>query len=202
MIHGVDLSEYQRDVGYAALAKAVGFGYVKCSDARGGPAWVSFEDSMHRTHVAGLRAHDVPTGDYGFGHPSFSAQEHAEFFIVHAWFDQLRPVIDMESLAMGKIPSNAGEWCDEWLTRVLAATGVQPIIYASTYYAQEMLRQVPSIADWDLWIAEYHATDEHPPKGPWPRVVAWQWTGTGGLPGIKGNADRDVCPDLSRLTAP
>lgn len=203
MNQGVDLSTFQRNVAYAELAKAVSFGFVKCSDGvllNG--VWRPFEDDRHQCHVQGLRGAGTPTGDYAFGHPSMDVNAHADFFVSKAYFDQLRPVIDMESLAQGHTPAGAGDWCATWLERVAANTGVRGIVYAGPFYGADMLKRAPRLANWDFWEAAYPGTINVPdyvPKGPWGRVVAWQWTGSGSLPGVVGNADRDVAPDMAAL---
>ncbi len=206
MIHGVDLSVWQQNVDYDSLARAVGFAYVKATDCILVPSsgrWVPFEDKMHQTHVLEMRKRGVPTGDYAFAHVTSDVDEHASFFVHHCWFDQLRPVIDMETLSQGMVPSNAGAWCLAWCENVEKLSGASPIIYASTSYAAEMFKQCSALSAWDIWLAQYDGTPpDHIPRGPWGRVVAWQWTGSGTLPGIRGNADRDVCLAIEPLLSP
>ena len=102
----------------------------------------------------------------------------------------MRPVIDMESLTtiggVKHIPSNAGDWAYTWLTIVKDG-----IVYASTSYWEEMLRQRPALSDEPWWRAEYHQTcpQEMPPG---PPAVALQWTGTGRIDGVSGDADLDM----------
>ena len=113
--------------------------------------------------------------------------------------------MDMEALSDGKVPANAGEWAAAWLSRVEADAGVAPIGYASTSYLVAMLGQCPELRDRDWWVAAYPGSQvppDHMPVVPGllaSRVVAWQWTGAGTLPGVPGNVDRDVCPDIAPL---
>lgn len=205
LIQGADLSTYQRNIDYAQLAQSIGFAYVKCSDAsmRIAGVWTPFEDDMHRTHVLALRAAGVPTGDYAFGHPSMDPIAHCDFFIAHAWYDQLRPVIDMEALSAGHTPENAGPWCLAWLRRFASRTGVQALRYSSPYYDDAMVRAAPDLAPLDLWEAAYPEIATPPDYMPArPRVLLWQWTGSSRLPGVPGPVDRDVCPDLGPLRVP
>lgn len=208
MISFADLSWCQRSVDYVALCKAISAAYVKCCDAtlKSG-VWVPFEDEQHQTHVAGVRAQGRPTGDYCFGHPTMDVATLADFFVAHAYFDQLRPVLDLESLATwadGKphVPSNAGDWGRAFVDRVAANTGVAPIIYSGEYYAETMMQQCKLLTTEDWWIAAYPGLTNPPESMPSvigldPRhVLGWQWTGTGSLPGIVGHADRDVAPTL------
>lgn len=210
MLHGVDLSTYQRDVNYPELGRAIAFGYAKCTDAKkpDGITWVPFTDDQHETHSLGLRAVGVPTGSYCFGHPSQDPLTSADYFVTHAWFDQLRPCIDMESLNLDHtIPSNAGQWVAMWCLRIEASTGARPIIYASTSYCIELLRQVPALRDRDWWLAQYKDETHQVPPDRLPsvpgllaaRILAAQWTGAGTLPGVAGHVDRDVCPSIEPL---
>lgn len=214
MNHFADLSFCQRNVDYVALCKAVSAAYVKCCDARRvGGLWVPFEDDMHETHVSGVRAQGRPTGDYCFCHPTMDVGELVDFFVAHAFFDQLLLVLDLESLATwadGKqhVPANAGVWGKAAVDRVQAHTGVRPLIYSGKFYAETMLVQCPALAVENWWIAAYPGITTPPDTMPRVsgldphHVLAWQWTGTGSLPGIHGNADRDVAPALEPLYAP
>lgn len=207
MLGGVDISEWNAITDYGALARAIDFAWVKTTDARLlNGVWVPFVDHKHEEHVLGIRAGGKPTGDYAFGHPSMDPLVHADFFVSHAWFDQLRPVIDMEStLANNRTPPNAGPWALAWIDRVTANTGTRAIIYAGPYYSADMLRQCPELGAEDLWLAEYpglHTPPDHVPNAPkgWAgRVVGWQWSGSEHMPGVFGNVDRDVAPSLDAL---
>ena len=185
MLRGVDLSVYQQGVNYAALGGAVDFAYVKACDWNGS-AWV--QDAQLATHVAGLIEYAVPFGLYCFGHPSqdVSACISAFVGIWDGWDSTLRPCIDMETLSQGHIPGNAGQWARAWLD-----AAPEGIVYASTSYYLAMLRQAPSLAGVPWWRAEYHQTcPASMPPG--PAAVALQWTGTGRIAGITGDADLDV----------
>lgn len=210
MIHLVDLSTYQRNVRYGELSRAVAGAWIKCSDAiRTTLGWKPFVDDMHSMHTAGLRAEGKPTGSYCFAHPTQDVVQMVDFFLQHAWFDQLRLVLDYESLTEGnQIPPNAGEHCKAAVDRIEAHTGTRAIVYASTSYAIAMLKQCPALAAEDFWIAAYPGRVDPPEYMPMvpgllpSRIVAWQWTGSGSLPGIVGPADRDVAPELGPLCVP
>jgi len=204
MLHGVDLSVYQRNVAYDALAEAIDFAYVKCCDATNhNGIWVCYEDAQHQTHTTEIRKRKKPTGDYAFGHPYMDVSKLAAYFVAHAMLDMLRPVIDMETLAGGVVPANAASWCLKFLDAVATATGgIEGIIYTSTSYGKAMLAQDSAIGNFDLWEAQYSGSQTPPlvlPAGAWPRVVAHQWTGTGRIAGVTGNADLDIAEDINRL---
>lgn len=207
MIHLVDLSTYQRNVRYGELARAVSGGWVKCSDAKrvAGGSWMPFLDDMHETHTRGMRSAGSVTGSYCFAHPTQDPITMVDFFLTHAFFDQLRLVLDYESLADGKIPGNAGAHCKIAVERIRDHSGTSPLIYSSTSYAAEMVRQCPALAVEDWWAAAYPGRKDPPetlihiPGVEDRRVLAWQWTGSGRLPGVDGDVDRDVAHRLEPL---
>ena len=208
MIHGVDLSVWNVVRSYPELARSCAFAYVKATDARrAGAGWLAYDDPKHEAHSLALRAAGVPTGSYCFGHPNQDVAQSASYFVQKAWFDQLRPVIDMESLnADNTIPGHAGDWTEAWCQRVEAATGVKVIVYSSTSYAMAMMGQCRALRDRDWWIAAYPGDSVHPPERMpvvpglnQARVLAWQWTGSATLPGVDGHVDRDVAPSIEPL---
>jgi GH25 family lysozyme M1 (1,4-beta-N-acetylmuramidase) len=207
VIEGTDLSQWQRDVNYTLLAQDVRFAYVKATDARKvGPVWFPFVDPMHAQHTLGCRNNGVVTGSYCFAHPTQDPNAAADFFVKSAWWDQLRPVLDYESLNADKsIPHNAGVHCLAMLDLVQELTGVRAIVYSSTSYAATMVSQCPALAAEDWWAAAYPGITAPPDYLPMiagvarDRVVCWQWSGSSRADWVKGDVDRDACPDLGRL---
>ena len=208
MIHGVDVSYAQPIAGldYPQLVKAgVQFAWCKCTDAHDDGTF--FTDDSHDTHSICFRAAGAVTGSYCFGHTSWDPLRTADYFTQHAFFDQLRPVIDMETLRDKHIPGNAGPWALAWLQRIEQNTRTKPIVYSSTSYLATMVQQAPGLYGYDVWAAAYRVppSPDHPPKLPGSylqqRLVAYQWTGSGRLPGCSVAIDRDVLvgPDLSAL---
>lgn len=186
MIHGVDVSIFQPHVDWRQL-RIDGFQFAYARACEG-----AYADPSHVQHIAGARAAGIAIGSYGVGHPSQDANYLADFFCTHADVSELRPVLDIETLSNGQVPTNAGPWADAWCERVKATLHVEPIIYASTFYYLEMCKQCPSLGGetgWDVWLAEYHASVDHPPKTP---HIAWQWAGNVPLKGQQGLWDRDV----------
>ncbi len=194
---GVDVSSYQQMVDWKQLrASGYEFAYVRCCDGH-------VIDTMQDTHTVRARAASLVTGSYQYGHPSMDVLQLADFFVQHAWFDQLRPVIDMEALAVGNIvPHNAGEWADAWCERVKASAGTEPIIYSSPSYYNQMVDQHTDVGGWDWWCAAYTqgvgVIATIPPRTKYA-FVAWQNGGDVKLAGVVGQADVDVCDDLSVL---
>ena len=162
-LFGVDVSEFQASVNWAEVFNlGFRFAYVRACEG-------TYLDPLHLRHSIGARGAGFKTGSYQFGHPSMDVNALADFFIAHAFYDQLRPVIDMEALNKDKtVPSNAGAWTLAWCQRVEAKTGTKPIVYASTSYMKTMLAQCPALATYvvlaqDFWDAEYHNDHDFDP---------------------------------------
>jgi len=201
MLHGVDLSTYQTQVNYMALG-VLDFAYVKAFDAGASPQ----VDPMLLLHCAGLVDYAVPYGCYCFGHPSHDVAESVDGYLgaVKGLAPKLLHVIDMESLSRlpdgtQVIPGNAGPWALSWCDRVQSLAS-RPAVYASTSYWVAMLRQAPALGAFKLWRAQYSSMCPLV-MPPGPAAIALQWTGTGRVDGVQGDADLDVvyADDLSAL---
>lgn len=86
------------------------------------------------------------------------------------------------------------EACLVWLRAVRAALpgAPVPLLYTYTAFAR-MFHEHPDLAQESrLLLADYRAwgTGWPTPQAPWTEVAAWQYTGSGRVPGINGNADR------------
>jgi len=191
-LYGVDVSQYQPHVDWSALVRDGygSFAYARCCEG-------TTLDPLHAVHVLNARAAGVPIGSYQFGHPSQDCATLVAAFLAHAHLIELRPVIDMETLSDGHVPTNAASWADDWCERVKAATGLEPIIYASTSYWRTMLVLKPEIGGplgWDWWAAQFGGTRP-------PLSIAWQERGNVALPHQVGLWDVDSvdAPDVGAL---
>src|SRR5438132_535368 len=75
------------------------------------------------------------------------------------------------------------------LERIEAATGRKPIIYTAAFMGGHIGN---GFASYPLWVANYGATCPLMPAN-WTHYVAWQYTSTGGVPGVPStNVDHDI----------
>lgn len=195
---GCDVSYAQgAHLDYAQLVKAgVQFAWCKCLDwsPRGG----YFADETHDGNIAGFRAAGAIAGSYCFFHTTPDPIEFADRFAERADLLHWPAVLDVETLSGGKIPSDVGAKALVFLQRFKEQTGTVPVLYASTSYLLELGRQAPGLAKFPIWIAEYHVppSPDRIPRVPAPfmqeKLIAWQWTGEGRLPGCQTLIDRDV----------
>lgn len=222
ILWGIDVSEYVTDVDTAVLKKnGCTFGSVKCCDAAfNGTVWRPFVDKKHLFFTDKLRAASIPTSSYGFCHPTMDMRAFCDFFIAHGYYDQMKLVLDMESLSRDPktgqqvVPSNAGEWTFAAWDYVGNETGTPPVIYSGLYYFEEMMKQCPDLRRTDVvkWVAAYVKGVGVPcvptadyPASPWPHLsVPYSCAQLGGdikLDGVVGLADQDfvVRGDLNDL---
>ena len=77
----------------------------------------------------------------------------------------------------------------DWLDTVQAATGRAPIIYSYPSWFAALQMTDPKLAMYPLFIASYNTCATIPQ--PWTSAVFWQYSATGTVPGVTGQADVD-----------
>ena len=170
-------------------------------------------DSQCLTRCAQAKASGLKVGVYHYlrvrhGRPQDAAQQAADYLKV--WKEvspDLLPCVDVESAyntdpaTTPAGPATQAE-CQqavlEFVAAIRQATGYSPIIYTSHGEWISMgLAALSTLASCPLWIASYGDSATAPP--PWTTFVAWQWSGSGQLPGVSGPVDLSQCDDLSLL---
>ncbi len=187
-VHGIDVSKYQTSVDWAtARAHGVSFAFIKATE--GGDR----VDDRFAEHWRGARAAGVPRGAYHFFYFCRPASEQADWFIrnVPRESGALPPVLDMEwnhkspTCKLRPPAETVRREMKIWLGMVQRHYGKRPIIYTTVDFHRENL--AGHFPDEMFWL---RATAEHPsdiyPGREWH---FWQYTATGQVPGIKGDAD-------------
>ena len=77
----------------------------------------------------------------------------------------------------------------DWLDTVQAATGRAPIVYSYPSWFADLQMTDAKLANYPLFIASYNSCATIPQ--PWTTAVFWQYSATGTVPGVTGNADVD-----------
>jgi lysozyme len=77
----------------------------------------------------------------------------------------------------------------DWLDTVQAATGRAPIVYSYPSWFAALSMTEAKLASYPLFIASYNSCATIPQ--PWTTAVFWQYSATGTVPGVTGNADVD-----------
>lgn len=190
-IHGTDVSKYQGVVNWGALAEAgIAFAFIKATE--GGDR---LDEYFHRNWYA-ARAAGIPRGAYHFFYFCRPAIEQARWFIRHVPRERaaLPPVLDMEwnhrspTCRIRPEPQAVRAEMRIFLDAVERHYGKRPIIYTTIDFFDR--NGLGEFKDYPFWLRSVAGhPDEKYGDHPW---VFWQYTGTGILPGIAGNADINV----------
>lgn len=190
-VHGTDVSKYQSSVDWQALrSSAVAFAFIKATE--GGDR---LDDKFHE-HWRNARAAGVPRGAYHFYYFCRPASEQAAWFIQHVPKERgaMPPVLDMEWNAQSPTcklrPDKAivRSEMKTFLQIVEKHYGKKPIIYTSIDFFDD--NDLSTFTGYPYWLRSVagHPTERY---GSHP-FTFWQYTGTGVLPGIRGDADINV----------
>ncbi|WP_437344060.1 glycoside hydrolase family 25 protein [Mesorhizobium marinum] len=190
-VHGTDVSKYQRSVDWnKAKASGVSFAFIKATEG-GDRIDDYFDEHWRNTKAAG-----VPRAAYHFFYFCRPASEQARWFIENVPKERasLPPVLDMEwnpDSPTCKTRPDAATVRSEmktFLSIVERHYGKKPIIYTSIDFFDD--NGLSTFRGYPYWLRSVagHPTDKY---GDHP-FTFWQYTGTGVVPGITGNADINV----------
>ena len=186
---GIDVSHWQGDIDWSKV-HASGYIFAFCK-ATEGVGWTDFKfgTNMKQGHDVGM-----VMGAYHFARPDLNpsdAAAEAQYFVSvakdHLTSGYLRPALDLERGAeLGK--EELSSWVNEWMSTVESETGIKPILYVNSYYANNLLDECIA-EEYELWIAHWDVSS--PDIGIWDTWAFWQFTDKGSVPGISGNVDLD-----------
>jgi len=208
-IDGIDVSSNQGYISWPEVYNAgYSFAFARASWGDENPPTLIddyFETNMVNGHAAGMLI-----GAYHFAYPEYTdpVSEAHHFLNVAGDYlieGYLRPVLDLEDdPGFDSYPYRLGKealsnWVHEWMNTVKNETGIEPIIYTSSDYANNYLNI--SINQYDLWIAHWTYNPNNPPNtGIWEDWDFWQYSDQGSVPGVSGYVDLDLFNgDMSRL---
>lgn len=189
-IYGIDVSSWQDEIDWPMVYED---GYQFCfAKATEGVGWTDsfFETNMNEGTSAGLFM-----GAYHFATPSEDdAIIEAEYFVDIAGDyitdGFLRPVLDLEQgSSLGA--TALSNWVHTWVETVKTLTGITPIIYVNSNYANNYL--LPSVSQYPLWIAHWtYDPNAIPDTGIWDDWIFWQYSDQGSVNGISGYVDLNL----------
>lgn len=198
-VPGIDVSKWQGDVDWAAVASTqVRFVIMRSTigDTASTPLSV---DPRYGEYLAGATANGLVVGAYhraNVGRGEGDAEDEADWFVDLSQIEagDVMPVLDIEEThGLGVLEMQ--DWVRTWVTRVHARTGVRPMIYSSPYFWRANMGDTTWFATrgYPLWIAHWGVEDPDVPAQRWDGHgwTYWQWTSTGSVNGIATAVDRD-----------
>jgi lysozyme len=190
-IHGIDVSKFQGDIDWSAVANSgVKFAWIKATE--GGD-----RDARFQANWEGAKAAGIPHGAYHFVYWCRPPLEEISNFERNAPVedDALPPVLDVEA-------TPTSPTCRRHLTQDGAVADMQvmlhemerhygkrPIIYTTIDFYQAILSD-GALVDYPIWV---RSTKHHPAVKYGSRAWHfWQYQSDGRVPGIGGKVDKDA----------
>ena len=198
---GIDVSHYQGTVNWGGVRKAgIMFTFIKATEG------TALTDETFQANWQGALAAGVRRGAYHFYRPQYTGVSQAEYFLQTLGSLQngdLPPVLDAEEIpaGTGQVPwstdssANAAQ-IQDFLTAVEKGLGVQPMIYSTASFFQDVMGSTTQFGGYPLWVAKYPTDnpvslqDPVPPYPPtilpsgWTSWNFWQYTQNGTIPGL------------------
>jgi lysozyme len=191
-IHGIDVSKFQGDIDWNAVANSgVKFAWIKATE--GGDRL----DQRFQANWAGAKAAGVARGAYHFVYWCRAPMEEMAFFeqVAPVEDDALPPVLDVEATPTS--PTCRRHLTEEGATadmRVMLEEmerhyGKRPIIYTTVDFYQAILSD-GAFMDYPIWVrsTKYHPAVKYGLR-PWR---FWQYQSDGFVAGIASHVDRDA----------
>jgi len=186
-VSGVDVSYYQGVIDWPAVkAGGIEFAFVRLSDGS------TFRDPKFDVNWQGAKSAGLIRGAYQFFRPGQSVDAQADMMIAAIGTYQpgdLPPVIDVEATSNLSAATVATR-VKQWVTKVKAALGVDPIVYTGKYFWRDQVGGERALAPNALWIAQYTSLCPDLPS-PWTRWTFWQNSDKGRVAGIGEKVDLD-----------
>ena len=190
-IHGIDVSKFQGDIDWSAVANSgVKFAWIKATE--GGD-----RDARFQANWEGAKAAGIPHGAYHFVYWCRPPLEEIQIFEQNAPVenDALPPVLDAEA-------TPTSPTCHRHLTQDGAIADMQvmlqemerhygkrPIIYTTVDFYEAILSD-GALMNYPIWV---RSTKHHPAVKYGSRAWHfWQYQSDGRVPGIGGNVDEDA----------
>lgn len=193
-LNGIDISGAQKGIDLTKIS--LDFVIVKATEG------VGWSDPEFQNNLGTARKTGKPVGFYHFARPlaqaGNTAQAEADSFV-----SVVKPILqpgDFVALDWEAENTSNVAWAKEWLDRVSAALGVKPLFYS--YLNVLSANDFSSISsDYGLWYAQYPTAATQQGYGPvaahaavpgnW-KIVVWQYSSAGILPGWTEKLDLDI----------
>jgi GH25 family lysozyme M1 (1,4-beta-N-acetylmuramidase) len=185
---GIDVSSYQGDIDWAAVAPDIDFAYAKATEG------TYYTNPDFTNQYDGPYDEGLIRGAYHFGIPDNSTgQAQADYFVDNGggWSADgttLPGALDIEynpygSECYGLTTSAMTTWIWDFVDEYAYDTGVYPVIYTTTDWWSACTGDASGFQDYDpLWIACYCSSAGTLPAG-YTVYTFWQYADSGSEPG-------------------
>jgi GH25 family lysozyme M1 (1,4-beta-N-acetylmuramidase) len=190
---GIDISGYQGNVNWSAVAPYIDFVYIKATEG------TYYTNPYFAEQYNGSYQHGVIRGSYHFAIPNNSSgSAQADYFIGHGggWSADgktLPGALDIEynpygATCYGLSQGSMVNWIWNFVNEYAAREHAYPVIYSTTNWWQSCTGNYSGFGAYDpLWIANYSASGGGPLPAGWGYYTFWQYASSGSEPG-----DQDV----------
>lgn len=187
-IHGIDVSSYQGNIYWQAVAAMqdqdvnIKFAFIKATEG------LKNIDKQFKRNWQNTKDANIIRGAYHYFLATKSGRLQAQNFIktVKLQPGDLPPVLDVEEL-YGVRPDTMRSRITAWLIAVETAYHVKPVIYTSASFYKNFLGH--QFDDYPLWVAHYFVKQKPGVADGWS---FWQHNATGKVNGIKTRVDFNV----------
>jgi len=184
---GIDVSHHQGEIDWKKLFLKERYDtiihFVYCKATEGS----NHLDTQWEKNRAELQELNIPNGGYHFFSPKTGPRPQAAHFLAH-WKKSdldLPPVLDVES--EGFSDEDLIAKMKIWLTFVEDKTGMRPVIYTSLNFFETKFKN--DFINYKFWIAAY---SRKPACIDDSRIIHWQYSESGELPGCDEKVDFNV----------
>lgn len=199
--YGVDVSAYQKDVDWWAVANdGIDFAILRIGGRGYGPAGNLYWDTYFEKNLEEARDAGLDVGIYFFSQAVTvqEAEEEARLVLEHLDGRELEyPVVyDWETISGAPARTDGLDTatltaCARAFCEIIAEAGYQPMVYFNATNGL-LDYDLSQLTDYPFWYAYYPpstATD------PWLYYdfQMWQYTSSGTVAGIPGKADMNIC---------
>ena len=184
---GIDVSHHQGEIDWDLLLNKEHFDtiihFVYCKATEGN----SYTDTKWEYNRKALNEFGIPNGAYHFFTTKEAPRPQVDHFL-NFWKKRevdLPPVLDVET--EGFSDEDLRKKMKIWLDEVENRTGMRPIIYTSHHFFETKFKNF--FPDHKFWIAAY---SKRPNSIIDKRILHWQYSENGILPGIEEDVDLNV----------
>lgn len=194
---GIDVSAYQGDINWAAVADSgIDFAFIRLG-YRGYTEGTLIRDVNFDKNVQEATANGIQVGVY-FVTQAISveeAKEEARYVLdCIKWYDVTWPIAyDVENSSSRSAEGRADKLTQEQYTDQIVAfcdtikeAGYTPMVYSNTRWFVSRI-DMSRIKDYDIWFAYYRDNIYFPYD-----FKIWQFSNTGSVSGIHGDVDQNI----------